>query len=181
MKTNATLISLLVASFFVTLSCTKEDAPLPSYPNEIKINGIAFSGSVNAIAGLRDQSGGTGGFALIQIAHIQGTSSSKQLGISLDYSKYDDLTGTYLGTGSVDNTGDLNSVLYQEVSFNGGMPSQKGWSLSEDEVSTIVMNHLGNNRYQIGFDLYMEDAFDSLPDIRINCLYTATFAAEFTP
>lgn len=182
MKTNPTLVSLIVfSSFFVTLSCSKEDAPLPSYPNEIKVNGIAFSGTANGIAGFRDQSGGTGGLGLVQIGSAQGLSNIKQLGFSLNYTKYDDLTGTYYGKGGFTGQGELNSAGYQETTITGGLPSVRSWGLSEDVISTIVMNHLGNNRYQIGFDLYMEDVFDSLPDIRINGLYTATFTTEFTP
>ncbi|MBI1316480.1 hypothetical protein GC167_06430 [bacterium] len=160
-------------------SCTKEEAPLPSYPNEIKVNGVSFAGNVNGITAIRSGSG-SGGTAIVQIATISGTSGSSQLGLFLDYSKVDDLTDTYLGHGGIDNPGNLSNVLYQEIRFNGGqIPVQKGWSLAEDEISTISMNHLGNNRYQLGFDVYMEGAFDTLPDLHITGIYTANFTAEF--
>lgn len=101
------------------------------------------------------------------------------MGFSLEYARLDDLTGTYSGDGSFDNQGNLSAAVYQEVVFTGGLPTQKGWRIAESVVSTVTMNHLGNNRYQIGLDVHLEDPDEILPDVDITGRYTADFTGEF--
>jgi|GEM_PF-1880410 len=171
-------IPVAVALVLGLNSCTKEEAPLPSIPSSIKVNGVSFNGTVHSILGIRDSTG-IGGNGFVQIVNLQGLMAGNQLVINVDYTRYDDISGTYMGHGG-DNMGNLKTVGYQEAIFNvGGIPTQKAWALAEDEVSTVSFSHLGNNRYMVGFDVYMEDLFDSLPDVHVTGLYTADFTAEF--
>ncbi len=54
---STSLAFALLSLSLATLSCSKEDAPLPSYPNEIKVNGVSFSGTVHGFMAFRNSGG----------------------------------------------------------------------------------------------------------------------------